>query len=991
MSSNILNNPICYFQELTMVYLCQEANCGRRFQRRYDLKNHIHHSHGEQIVEKCFLCGQLFEDRLTLQEHYSKYHRPSRHFVIKESAFNRNVITYRYNYLENEINFERALLGVKHIVRRQIELETAQKLMTKVSLIFVAEMIMTDHSGEKISEASIPFRSPSFLVSSMRPHEIEKQITKAFEHHRLSLDQFMNQGSQWLFKRGLCFDVEIGRMKPLRIGDSDSVNISSLKNKRFLYNPPNKNNKCLLYCIAYFLLFGILVQRRPTHFEELAIKKHTKKFNIKKMKFPTSIEDLKRFLSNNPQLDLSVNVLYRGTDEVIYPIEFGLGHGKKVVNLLLLNSKKGSHFVLIKDVDKFLRRTYNTTAKNSKTQAKPSYQKTYFCLHCLNNFYSETSRNEHMEICCLSKPRREEVPNEHEKIIKFKNFEHQSKLDYMAFLDFECILPDIRKKCPVCLTMKCKCENSRTLDVHEQIPITYSLVILGPDERVIHERTKSCPNAHLDLVQHLLEQENVWIKDILTSTEELAMTSAEQASFQRSISCYMCDREFSRDVVKCRDHSHATGKFLGAACQNCNLRRRKPKYLKIFMHNASKYDMHFITQALAHFPEQITNISVLPYNGENFRTLRINSFQFLDTMSFLPSSLAQLSFDLSQTNHNYDILKQTYLNDFNLYQILHKGFFPYEYCTSYEKMLETVRLPPLKAFKSVISETTISHEDYKFAKQMWKQFQCKNLVDYCELYCKIDTILLAEVYIAFRNKMFSFTNLEPSFYISLPAFSFDSMLKMTKNEIELPTDIDIIQFLEQAKRGGVSFINTRHLEVKSDKEEIIYVDLNNNYGSAQLCKLPYKDFRFLTQEEITKFDLHQDFDGDKGYFVECDLYYPKHLHKTHSNFPLAAEMLEVNYEHLSPYAKEAVYLTEGRRKYKDVKLMSTFHMRERYICHIKCLTLYLSLGLKLIKFHRILQFSQRKIFAPYIEKTTQARQQSKTKFEMNLYKLMVNL
>ena len=140
-----------------MVFICREANCGRRFQRRYDLKKHIHHLHGEKIVEKCFLCGQLFEDRLTLQEHYSKYHKPSRHFIVKESALKKNVITYRYNYLENEINFERALLGVKRIVRRQIELETAQKLMTKVSLVFVAEMIMTDYQGEKISTASIHF------------------------------------------------------------------------------------------------------------------------------------------------------------------------------------------------------------------------------------------------------------------------------------------------------------------------------------------------------------------------------------------------------------------------------------------------------------------------------------------------------------------------------------------------------------------------------------------------------------------------------------------------------------------------------------------------------------------------------------------------------------------------------------------------------------------------------------------------------------------
>lgn len=970
------------FQPSTMVFLCREENCGRRFTRRYDLKNHIHQVHGEKIVEKCFLCGQIFESRRSLEEHYSKYHKPSRHFVVKDSAFNRNVITYRYNYLANEIDFQRALFGVKQIIRRQIEIETAQKMMTKVSLIFVAEMIMTDHQGEKVSMASIPFRSPSFLTSSMRPHVLDKNIKAAFSHHQLAIDQFMNQGSNWKFHRALCYDVEIAKLKPLRIGSS--VNISNLRNKNFLYNPPNKNNKCLLYCIAYFLLFGTLIQRRPSQLEELLIKKETKKFNTRKMKFPTSIEDLKRFIRNNPNLDLKFNVLYRGTDEVIYPLEFGLGNGTRVINLLLLHTSKGSHFVLIKNVDKFLRKAYTTDNKVS------SYQNCFVCLHCLNSFYSASTRDEHMSICCLSKPRKEEVPTEKERIIKFKNFEHTSKLEYLGFLDFECLLPDIRKKCSDCHSLKCKCDCSRTLDIHEQIPITYSLVIVGPNNTIIHERTQSCENAHIDLIEHLLEEEENWIKQLLAVKEEMKMSYQERQDFENSTSCYMCGIDFKENVVKCRDHSHSTGRFIAAACQQCNLRRRRPTYLKLFMHNASKYDMHFIVQALAKFPNKIKNISVLPYNGENFRTIRFNSFQFLDTMAFLPSSLAQLSFDLSQTDHDYSILKQTYLSQFGIKPILQKGFFPYEYCTSYERMLETKKLPPIKAFRSLLSEETISPENHSFAMKMWKLFECENLIDYAELYCKIDTILLAEIFLAFRDKMFQFSQTDPSWYISLPAYGFDTMLKLTKNEIELPTDINMIQFLEQIKRGGVSFINTRHLEVKNEEEEIVYVDLNNNYGSAQMSKLPYKDYRFLTQEEIESFNFHQDFDGEKGYFVECDLEYPKHLHRSHANFPLAAEMLEVNFKHLSPYAKEAVFRTEGKRNYKDIKLMSTFHKREKYICHIKCLSLYLSLGLILTKVHRMMEFTQARIFAPYIEKTTDARQRSKTKFEMNLFKLMAS-
>jgi len=971
------------------MFICQEPNCGRRFRRRFDLKKHIHHLHGNEIIEKCFLCGQLFEDRLTLQEHYRKYHKPSRHFVVKDSAFNRNVVTYRYNFLETETNFDKAQMGVRNIIRRQIEIETAQKIMTKVSLIFIAEMIMIDHQGEKISKASIPFRAPNFMVSSMRPHVIDSNIQSAFAHQRLSLEQFMNNGSQWQFDRGLAFDVEIARLKPIRIGKAKTVNISMLKNKRFLYNPPNKNNKCLLYCFAYFLLFGGLLLRATTTLEELQIKKETRKFNVARMTFPSSIEDVKRFLKNNPQLDLSVNILYRGMEEVIYPMEFGLGNGKKIVNLLLLQSKEGAHFVLIKDMDKFLRKTYSTVDTSNGKASKASYQKAFFCVHCLNHFYSEKSRKEHMEICCLNKPRKEEVPTENDKIIKFRNVENQSKLEYIAFLDFECILPDISKKCPLCRSLKCKCDCSSTDDIHSQIPITYSFVVIGPNDQIIHEHTKSCENAHIDFIQHLLKQEEEWLNDVLAVKENMIITKEQQEAFTQANKCYLCGVVFDSHIVKCRDHSHSTSAYIGAACQSCNLRRRRPHCLKIFMHNASKYDMHFIIQAMAAFPNEIKNISVLPYNGENFRTLRFNSFQFLDSMSFLPSSLAQLSENLSKTEHPYNILKQTYLLRFGLENILHKGFFPYEFCNNYYKMKKTKKLPPRKAFYSSLSEETISEQDHSFATKMWELSKCRNLVDYAELYCKIDTLLLAEIFMAFREKMFLFSGLDPAHYISLPAFGYDTMLRMTKAEIELPTDISMVQFLEQAKRGGNSFINTRHLEVQSDSEEIVYLDRNNLYSTPQLGKLPYKDFRWLDQREIDEFDLTQDFDGKKGYYVECDLHYPKRLHKQHANFPVAAEMLEVNYENLSAYSKQAVLLTEGKKTYKDVKLMSTFHDRLNYVCHIKCLVLYLSLGLQLIKIHRILEFSQKKVFAPYIKKTTKARQSATTKFEMDLFKLMV--
>lgn len=988
------------------MFVCKEENCGRHFKRKYDLKNHIKHSHLQQVVERCFLCGQTFQDYPQLQDHYSNFHKPSRRFTIKESAFKKKFLTYRYTFLPNERNPDSAQFGIKNLIRRQILSEAAKRVISRVSLILIAEMIMVDHQGEKVSKASIPFRSPTFFTNAANQMEVEKNVSRSFTHQKSSMEEFMRSGSGWQFSRAIAFDVEISTVKPISGGgalkqitvesplDLDLAGFSR-NNKRFLYNPPNKDNKCFLYCIAYFILFGALVNKKLTVIDELRIKKQSSKFKIKNTNFPMTVCGISKFLKNNHNLDLKINVVLRGNNQIYYPMEYGLGEGKKIVNILLAETNIGNHFLLITDADKFFRKVYNIG-----TDKQLSYQKTFFCLHCLNHFHSIKVRDAHVRLCSVNKPRIETVKPAGQNIIKFKNYEHQHKLDYIAFLDFECILPNTKQKCVECRSLKCKCECSFTDEINKQLPITYSFVILGPSEKIIHEHTYSGKDAHINCLAHLLEQEETWLKTLLEKKNWMKYSEDDKNNFESSKSCYLCGIEFDESVIKCRDHSHVTAKYLGAACQSCNLRRRRSSKLRIFVHNCSKYDMHFLIKAIPHLKEQVHYTSALPYNGEHFRTLRINSFEFLDSLAFLQASLGHLSADLQESGHDYKILKQTYLskkhgkfNNTRFKMVLEKSFFPYEYCTSYEKMISTKKIPPQSKFYSCLSEEGISDGDYEFAKNVWKEFNCSNLLDYTELYCKIDTILLAELFQIFRNKMHKFSGLDPAYYISLPAFGYDTMLKMTGNEIELPTDINMVHFLENAKRGGVSFINTRYISTSdTDPGDIVYCDRNNLYGEAQLQKLPYNSFRWMTETEIKDFSvLTVDTNGEFGYIVECDLHYPKKLHRAHSNFPLAPELLEVGYENLSPYAKAAIQFSTGRKSYKDVKLMSTFHDKTEYVTHIKNLVLYISLGMELKKIHRILQFRQEEIFKPYIMKTTEARHSSKTKFDMDFFKKLVRL
>ena len=306
-------------------------------------------------------------------------------------------------------------------------------------------------------------------------------------------------------------------------------------------------------------------------------------------------------------------------------------------------------------------------------------------------------------------------------------------------------------------------------------------------------------------------------------------------------------------------------------------------------------------------------------------------------------------------------------------------------------MTNTTTLPPRKQFYSSLSEETISPENYAFAKKVWKKFKCKNLLDYTELYCKIDTILLAEIFQKFRKDMLLFSELDPANYISLPSFSFDMMLKLTKCSIELPQDINMIHFFESSIRGGMSYINTRHLQIEKTTEEIFYIDANNLYGLAQMSKLPISNFKWLTEKKFSQIDwLNIDTEKNTGYVLEVDLHYPSELHEKHDNFPLAPQNIEISYENLSPYAKEALEICSDTKKYKDSKLSATFYDREKYIIHFKNLKLYLQLGMKLKKIHRVVQFTQKNFIAPFITKCTIERQKASTKFEQDQFKKLAN-
>ena len=89
-----------------------------------------------------------------------------------------------------------------------------------------------------------------------------------------------------------------------------------------------------------------------------------------------------------------------------------------------------------------------------------------------------------------------------------------------------------------------------------------------------------------------------------------------------------------------------------------------------------------------------------------------------------------------------------------------------------------------------------------------------------------------------------------------------------------------------------------------------------------------------------------------GYLLEVDFEYPDKLHELHNDYPLAPEKLAVSSDMLSKYCKKIADKYEI--KVGDVKkLIPNLGNKTNYVVHYKNLQLYLSLGMKLIKIHRV--------------------------------------
>ena len=167
-----------------------------------------------------------------------------------------------------------------------------------------------------------------------------------------------------------------------------------------------------------------------------------------------------------------------------------------------------------------------------------------------------------------------------------------------------------------------------------------------------------------------------------------------------------------------------------------------------------------------------------------------------------------------------------------------------------------------------------------------------------------------------------------------------------------------------------------------------YLDRNNLYACAMSEYFCYGGFRWL--KNVNGLDVMSISEKNlTGYFLEVDLEYPDELYELYKDYPLASEKLAVSSDMLSNYCKTIADKYEI--KVGDVKkLIPNLGNKTNYVVHYINLQLYLSLGMKLTKIHRVLQFKQSDWMKKYIGFNIENRMNAANDFEKDFFKLMIS-
>ena len=389
-----------------------------------------------------------------------------------------------------------------------------------------------------------------------------------------------------------------------------------------------------------------------------------------------------------------------------------------------------------------------------------------------------------------------------------------------------------------------------TIQYQEHVPVGYAYYLVcrfDATQNIFRSYTARSDDEDIGLhfVKSLRDTVlDLWMK--FKYSRAISFTIEDMIDFREAKECWICGKNFSfmdkyeEKVV--RDHCHYTGKYRGAAQASCNLRLRRTKRIPVIFHNFTGYDNHLFVRSLGRIEGEISviarneekHISVTkdilvdferpkvsrgrfaPQASEGKQSHRVKwQLRFSDSSSFMCGSLDSHVSNLRSVGEDkFKITQAHFPWSVKFKKVIRKGVFSYEWLTHVAHFDQTC-LPQKDQFFSRLNSNGITDAEYAHAKDVWKTFSMSTMREYHDLYLKTDVLLLADVFENFRDMALEHFKVDPCHYVTAPGMFFDALLNISDVELELISDPEMYDFVERAKRGGVSSIMKRYAKANN--------------------------------------------------------------------------------------------------------------------------------------------------------------------------------
>ena len=344
--------------------------------------------------------------------------KPRTQITQLRSAFHKYTNSYEIgieNVADPLVQLSETRLAISKFLTRLLTQSHGIKFMETMKIYFEKEV-----GKEKTSKVGYFVSKPKTVMNT---NDVLESLNTNVEEILNRISNMISEGSAWIVKSITGHYLNVTKYEPLTGSSYIELPTELQNSKHGLINLKNKDNECFRWCHVRHL--------NPRENNPQRIKKTDKAFmpqlNYEGIEFPVSVKHYNKVETQN---NININV-FGYENKQTYPIYVSKEQFENVMNLLLISDDEKSHYVNIKDFNRFM---------HHKTK---SHQRKHFCMHCLQCFSSERVLNKHQEVCIeINGEQSIKMPEVGSKI-EFKNYNKQMQAPFVIYADFEAITEPI--------------------------------------------------------------------------------------------------------------------------------------------------------------------------------------------------------------------------------------------------------------------------------------------------------------------------------------------------------------------------------------------------------------------------------------------------------------------------------------------------------------------------------------------------------------------